>query len=177
MRYTDYQKLALRTNNPKDIYLNPPAFQLLHGVMGICTEVGEVFENQLAENPANMIEEIGDTFWYIAISCDAISFNMEDLSDARPEQSPYEGLVIWSGKIMDSLKRALAYGAEIDEEEVMTMLSHLVANLKLLASDNDLEIEEILELNIEKLRRRFPHGFTQEQALNRNLNNEGNVFN
>lgn len=47
--------------------------QVLHGILGVFTEGGELLEALSKEfDPINVREEIGDVLWYLAILCDAL---------------------------------------------------------------------------------------------------------
>ena len=106
MRINEYQKLAMRTQNPqldkRDVLIN--------GVMGLCREAGEVIDivkKHLAQghelNRQALIKELGDVAWYLAETATAL----------------------------------------------------------------DIELEEVFERNIEKLKYRFPEGFSTERSINR----------
>ena len=59
--------------------------QLLHASMGLVTEAGE-FQDALKRalfygkplDPVNLIEELGDVAWYIAIACDHLGVSLEE---------------------------------------------------------------------------------------------------
>ena len=106
MGVNEYQKLALKTLNPKlskkDILIN--------GVMGLCGESGEaidIVKKHLAQghdlNKEHLIEELGDIAWYLAETSYAL----------------------------------------------------------------DISLEEILKLNIEKLKKRYPEGFDKQKSIDR----------
>lgn len=60
--------------------------RLLHGSMGICTEAGEL-QDALKKfifygkdlDLVNLKEEVGDLFWYVAILCDDLKVDFEEL--------------------------------------------------------------------------------------------------
>lgn len=59
--------------------------RMLHAVLGIQTEAGELIEAYLNGAPANedvdvinVKEEVADILWYIAILCDEFGFSLED---------------------------------------------------------------------------------------------------
>ena len=96
--------------------VDPGAHKILHGVLGIATEAGELVEGILKGggniDKTNMLEEVGDLLWYVAILADALGMG----------------------------------------------------------------IEEAMMVNINKLRKRFPEGFTEHHALNRDLDAERAVL-
>lgn len=104
--------LEFNKNDKNDL---PVDSRVLHGIMGICTEAGEIGEaymdQTLEDKPldsVNIHEEMHDISWYMAILHDALNLNWEDG----------------------------------------------------------------LEKNINKLKTRFPNKFTQEDAVNRDLKKE-----
>lgn len=74
--------------------------RLLHAAMGLATEAGE-FVDQLKKHifygreldPINLIEEIGDSFWYIAIALDELRYPMEEVFERNIKklQARYRG--------------------------------------------------------------------------------------
>lgn len=59
-----------------------------HGVIGIVTEAGElmdaikktkIYRKEL--DKVNLVEELGDIFWYTALLCDELGVNFEDIMD------------------------------------------------------------------------------------------------
>jgi len=49
--------------------------RLLHGYLGLITEVGEL-------DPENIdIKEVGDIFWYLALICDEMNWEFEDVME------------------------------------------------------------------------------------------------
>ena len=57
---------------------------ILHGVIGILTEAGELMEG-LSNKPdmVNIKEEIGDIFWYVAILCKVGGFTIEEVQEVN----------------------------------------------------------------------------------------------
>ena len=82
MTPNDYQQAALRTA-PGDL---PPEKLLLNGLIGLNGEAGEaidILKKHLFQghelNTAHMAKELGDVAWYIAISADAIGYDLETI--------------------------------------------------------------------------------------------------
>lgn len=86
------------------------------------------------------------------------------------------GMVTEVAELADALKKALAYGKQVDwvnvEEEIGDLMWY-VANF---CRINGLDFEDILERNINKLRVRYPEKFTHQAANNRNLSAERKVL-
>lgn len=88
------------------------------------------------------------------------------------------GLTTESGELMDAVKKHLIYGANIDVVNVKEELGDLMWYIAILLREFGGEgtFEEILNTNIKKLKLRYPEKFTNEQALNRNLDGERKIL-
>lgn len=76
----------------------PEARDLLHAVIGKATEAGELLEavhqvikeNKILDvskvDEANILEEVGDGFWYDAILCNMFEFSFEDAQKVNIEK-------------------------------------------------------------------------------------------
>jgi NTP pyrophosphatase (non-canonical NTP hydrolase) len=81
----EYQKAVLRTEHtPLIIQGDLAKSRLLHALFGICTEAGElqdVVKRHLMYGAPldydNIIEELGDLLWYIALGCVAVHVKLE----------------------------------------------------------------------------------------------------
>jgi len=82
---SEYVKAAIRTESPQTFAVNP---RILHGVIGISTEAGEMlsnlkkalfYGNEVDIN--NLKEEIGDVLWYIAILSNELDISIETLME------------------------------------------------------------------------------------------------
>lgn len=82
MAPNDYQQAALRTA-PGDL---PPERLLLNGLMGLNGEAGEaidILKKHLFQghelDTAHMAKELGDVAWYLAVSANAIGYDLETI--------------------------------------------------------------------------------------------------
>lgn len=82
MEVNEYQKLAMRTVNPKldknSVFIN--------GVMGLCGESGEaidIVKKWFAQghdlDRENLIKELGDIAWYLAETETALDVSLEEV--------------------------------------------------------------------------------------------------
>lgn len=106
MTINEYQKLAMRTLNPKldkkDVLIN--------GVMGLCGE---------------------------------------------------------SGEAIDIVKKHLAQGHELDKDALIKELGDIAWYLAETATVLEVDLEEVLSRNIDKLKKRYPEGFSTDKSVNR----------
>ena len=77
------------------------------------------------------------------------------------------GLCGESGECIDIVKKWLAQGHELDREKLAKVLGDVAWYLAEAATALEIPLEQILEANIEKLKRRFPEGFSVEASVNR----------
>ena len=77
------------------------------------------------------------------------------------------GLCGESGEAIDIVKKHLAHGHELDREALIKELGDVAWYLAETATALDITLEEVLERNIEKLRKRYPEGFSTERSLHR----------
>ena len=89
MRANEYQKLAMKTLNPKldkkDVLIN--------GVMGLCGESGEaidIVKKHLAQghelDREHLIKELGDVAWYLAETATALDVTLEEVLSKNIEK-------------------------------------------------------------------------------------------
>ena len=77
------------------------------------------------------------------------------------------GLCGESGEAIDIVKKYLAQGHDLDREGLIKELGDIAWYLAETATALDVSLEEVLERNIEKLRKRYPEGFDSERSQNR----------
>ena len=77
------------------------------------------------------------------------------------------GLCGESGEAIDIVKKHLAQGHDLDREGLIKELGDIAWYLAETATALNVSLEEVLEQNIEKLRKRYPEGFDAEQSRNR----------
>ena len=86
------------------------------------------------------------------------------------------GLVTEAGEIADVYKKFIGYGKEPDnvnvKEEIGDLLWYVARFLEL----KDWTFEDVMRLNTEKLKARYPEKFTQEAAENRDLKAERRIL-
>ena len=77
------------------------------------------------------------------------------------------GLCGESGEAIDIVKKWLAQGHELDREKLKKELGDICWYVAETATALGLSLEEIMEANIEKLKKRYPQGFDADRSVNR----------
>jgi NTP pyrophosphatase (non-canonical NTP hydrolase) len=175
----NYQALALRTEKP----LPTRDARLHHAALGIDTETGEIateikriaiygkaFDDVNKDGKtirAHVAEEIGDTFWYVAIA--AAATDTDFFADVLPTLQPYEDL---ANVDLDHIAFALASASGRFAEAVVEGHSEMAAeclkrlgNILLdLSALIGIPLNVILADNIAKLQARYPDAYSNEAA-------------
>jgi NTP pyrophosphatase (non-canonical NTP hydrolase) len=107
-------------------------------------------------------------------TCPKLSDNLrEGLSD---ELHMVMGISTEAGELLDAYKKHFAYGKELDVVNVGEEIADIMWYVSNLCRIKGINLEEILQRNIDKLKARYPDKFSQEKALNRNLDKERDIL-
>jgi len=86
------------------------------------------------------------------------------------------GCITEAGELADNIKKHLFYGKAFDDVNAVEEAGDLLWYLAILFDTLDLTFEEVMEKNIAKLKARYPNKFTEEKAVNRNLEVERKIL-
>lgn len=87
-----------------------------------------------------------------------------------------DGVVTEAGELKDAVKKHLFYGREIDLVNIKEEIGDTLWYLAKLCRQYGFTFEDCMDVNIEKLKARFPNAFTNDAANNRNLPRERSVL-
>lgn len=101
-------------------------------------------------------------------------FQEEALRSMRSDL-PYEaicsnmcmGLAGETGETVDIFKKHIYQGKDLDINDVIEEIGDILWYIANLCNVNKITMKECMESNIEKLRKRYPNGFTVKDALER----------
>jgi len=82
------------------------------------------------------------------------------------------GMVTESAEALDAFKKHFFYGSELDRTNLIEEIGDILWYVSIMLSAAGSTYEEVMEINIAKLRARFPEKFTEENAINRDLDRE-----
>lgn len=77
------------------------------------------------------------------------------------------GITGEAGEVADIIKKASFHGHELDIPELEKELGDVLWYLANIASVAGLDLSDIAEKNINKLKKRYPEGFSEERSINR----------
>ncbi len=162
-----------------------PLYRTLHGILGLSSEITE-FQIALRHLPleetepsTNIIEELGDLWWYGALLARATmlqghaNLHYEPLKHALSRTPVLVNLAILVdlvGEGADLCKRTLFYGKPLDVTQIKA--AEILTQLHSLTTFCSANLEEVWKVNITKLWVRFPDRFSGELAINRNTHTE-----
>ena len=96
------------------------------------------------------------------------------MTTLNPELTPRDvlingvmGLCGESGEAIDIVKKHLYQGHPLDREALIKELGDIAWYLAETATALDVSLEEVMARNIEKLKKRYPEGFSSEQSQRR----------
>lgn len=77
------------------------------------------------------------------------------------------GLAGEVGECVDHIKKGIYHGHDLDREYIKKELGDIAWYIALMSDAFDLDMAEVFEGNIQKLKERYPNGFDKEQSRNR----------
>lgn len=86
------------------------------------------------------------------------------------------GLSTEANEFCDQLKKHIVYGKELDKVNLIEELGDLCWFIAMACDELGTSFEEIQEININKLKARFGEKYTDDKALNRDLENERQIL-
>ena len=92
----------------------------------------------------------------------------------RPEATPEQNLVNGclglsgeTGEVCDIVKKYLFQGHKLERDRIADELGDVLWYVALTAKGIGYSLNDIMEHNIEKLKKRYPNGFEKERSINR----------
>lgn len=173
--FDDYQLAALRTFNRK----HNKIMDILHCVLGTAGEAVEVAETNHHTSPATRIKEVGDCLWYSAvlsyelgISFSEITYSAIHMAEGGVQEkvahlSKEHLLSYYAGNLCEEVKKSMFYDREVKTEVLRENITRYVAVLMLICQSMNTLLLEVGQVNIAKLKARFPDKFDRERAINR----------
>ncbi|MFI5271450.1 MAG: nucleoside triphosphate pyrophosphohydrolase family protein [Ktedonobacterales bacterium] len=77
------------------------------------------------------------------------------------------GLAGESGEVADALKKMLFHSHPLDEAALRDELGDVMWYVMFLCDTLGLSLEDVMDANVEKRRKRYPEGFSAERSINR----------
>lgn len=170
MNLNKFQELSKRTMPFKGEPKNPIEYEngltnYALGLIGECTEVLGAANDREA-----ILKEIGDVAHYAFGLLTFLGEKYEPLINYYVEGSwedVIDKIIILSGEISEEVKKFVFHRHELNSSKVKIALKMLIKNLIVLAEKYDTSLEEICEMNIDKLKMLYPDSFNVEDSKKR----------
>lgn len=86
------------------------------------------------------------------------------------------GLSTESGELIDSVKRHVFYGTELDKKNILEEGGDILWYLAIICDELGVNFETLMQKNLDKLEARYNNKFCKEKAINRDLQKELEVL-
>jgi len=75
------------------------------------------------------------------------------------------GIASEAGELLDIIKKELVYHSKIDEEHLKEELGDVLHYMMYILRKRNWSLEDLMISNMEKLKKRYPDGYSNEDAL------------
>lgn len=178
-KYADFVKALKKPGDDIIVTLTGQQADLLHMAIGLSGEVAELLEPFSASyqfpevliDRANVIEELGDIEFFLEGIYENVGRKRHywiALDAESGRRSLIEDLVIYSGKVLDAVKRHAIYGKELDREELDGAVEDFENTLSALYHVLGVDRNEVINHNVNKLSTRYASlSYSDKQAQDR----------
>lgn len=173
MNALEYTPLAMTTASPSAGDHGVSA-DLVHAVLGLCDEARELLD---AKTQENVMEELGDLLWFCALADSTLNLDLFKQHAVAPVEgaTPYD-IAAAALKLSGLIKNPYAYGKTLPTTSIVQELLRIVSAVETGADRLNLKLAEVMELNLLKLKMRFPARFNCAAAISRNTARELALF-
>lgn len=77
------------------------------------------------------------------------------------------GLCGESGEVADVVKKHKFQGHDLDKKKIIKELGDVCWYIVIMAEGLGVDLETVMQLNVDKLRNRYPEGFDPDKSINR----------
>jgi NTP pyrophosphatase (non-canonical NTP hydrolase) len=86
------------------------------------------------------------------------------------------GIATEAGELLDALKKHIYYNKELDKVNISEEIGDVLWYAALLCNCLEIDMRDVMDTNIAKLKARYPEKFDEDKAENRNLKKERRVL-
>lgn len=169
MEFKEYQEKAARTF----VDLGSKELNNAHMIYGLTSELGEFIVAIENKDLVNVGEELTDMVWYLA---NYARINNLTVSNVKINVLGDNHLFLDISELADNEKKELAYKKEFSNLDKSLIVSKIYTQILFYYQSLKLSYRTCFELNIAKLQARYPEKFTEEKALNRDLETERKIL-
>ena len=167
MTLNEYQTAAART-----IATDDTVDMQKHALFGLTAEIGELMDAYYKTDIVleHVIKECGDVCWMCAELCTARGWFLGDIV-SEYTGTPWGGwsvseAAMCNGRIHGTYQKVLQ-GHSWDADCVKENINKIFSCMCGVAGCCGSSLDEVLQMNIEKLKARYPDGFSTDRSLHR----------
>lgn len=172
----NYIDLAIRTAKMMDT----PAQDFAHAALGL---VDESYELATSQSDENTLEELGDLCWFVALASHTLHIDaFSQWAGMHEEDRSHEDMVVMvphlgehAAIIAGAAKKWMVSGKQPSDTDTYR-LARMVDLIASIGEQNGWTLAYIQDANIRKLAARYPDGFTDWHANNRDVDGEMNAL-
>lgn len=160
---------------------------LIHAAIGLCGEIGEVVRAVGNGDRINLREEFGDWEFYAEAVAQSIGASNDEIVAKRDflshlpflRRTHLEGVQVAASDLLDIAKKLWVYGHSLSEkrEDLITQLATFYIYLDDLEQEYQMDAEEIMEHNMQKLEKsenaRYKDGQYSDAAAQARADKQG----
>ncbi|MEM1268425.1 MAG: nucleoside triphosphate pyrophosphohydrolase family protein [Bacteroidota bacterium] len=97
------------------------------------------------------------------------------IAEPENELTGPESMVVWNalglageaGEVADLIKKGVFHQHGVSRDTIRDELGDVLWYVAALCTNHGLTLEEVMEANVEKLKQRYPEGYSSERSINR----------
>ena len=187
MTWLEYVENAERTANRGPEDTQHRRFDMC--ALGLVGEAGEIADglkkcifHDHEFNRDAALKKLGDLLWYVAIAANTADIDLGYLWNDLPQGVEIEGspmpavspaiVLAFNASEAALTLNGLSYDSPLPgsaRSEIRAKLHPVLAMIALVAQMFESSLEAVAESNIQKLRQRYPEGFTSEHSIHRTV--------
>ena len=182
MHLKDYQEQVKRTCPD----LGSQQLNIAHMIFGLNSEFNELYDAIVKNDQVNISEELSDIAWYFCNYCNFTEISITNVTSflsgsyynyvGQKENIHLIKLQSEISKLTDIEKRELAYKKPVQQANRLTCVIGILQALNDCFTYYKIDPYISMQKNIDKLKARYPEKFTEEKALNRNIEIERKIL-
>lgn len=154
----------------------PEKYKCVYPAIGLVDEMAEFIEKYSARDydiddcptTDEVIDELSDVMWYYAIYCDDNNLDMEPFFETNDMYVDVYFIFMQCGKVLGVTKKAMRDTQfPVSAPKVFKYLDNIAGAINGWCVDLGVTIEEVMEMNITKLRDRQSRGVIRGEGDNR----------
>jgi NTP pyrophosphatase (non-canonical NTP hydrolase) len=180
----DLPRAVMYEEMVRDLFKNMGArsTNAIHASLGITGEVGELIPALILKDFDNLVEESGDTFFYVQAMLNLFNWSFVELGEEGVKipghlfmvfrHEPHAAMVYYASNIADELKKEWAYNKELNVDSLKANVSSFCAMFMFFLKERGLDMSDVMAHNQYKLvtgpKARYPSGkYTDAAAIAR----------